>query len=298
MSRLLKFKEWLTIPEAAKQLSLLLEGEEVTEADILELGINKHLKISVHIPHQAYARKGKRVTLSDAKKVDFRPFREIMAHRKGETIDPEDEPEWIYTGIRTGENEVIDFEEEILNISGTWDLLMWGAERLYVEKLFYGLKSETYLDLTNIDGSFIQSYNEQVIFSLQEYFGDFKDYPKENLIQPLNHPNNYCPMDGIPQESFLVVRTEALREFEQRARIASATDEPRSKQEHQLAPKTINDYLRTIRALSNSLIGGLTGKHYSDAQTIATALKGNCPVSEKKLADYLKEASETPPKGK
>lgn len=46
MSKLLKLKKWLTIPEAAERLSTILE-DKVAEADVLQLGLNNHLKLSV-----------------------------------------------------------------------------------------------------------------------------------------------------------------------------------------------------------------------------------------------------------
>lgn len=298
MNKLFKFKEWLTIPEAAKQLSNVLEDDNVSEADILELGLNRHLKISLHIPHHAYACRGKRLPLSLATKVDFSLFKEIMLSKRSpeEAIEHEPKiPEWIYTGIRTGEDEVVEFDRKIESISGTWDLLMWGGERLYVEKMFYALKSDTYLDLMNIDGSFLQTYDEEVVFSLQEYYGDFSDYPKEDLINPRSHPNNYCPMDGIPPDSFLVVRTDALRDFELKIKNSYPENQLQQSTEKQLAAKTENSYLRLIQALAEYATDGLTGKPNKDAGTILAALnsKGiDCPVGDKTLAGYLEKAQQ------
>ena len=46
-SKLFKLKKWLTIPETAKHLSIMF-GEEVQEADVLRLGLDRHLKLSVN----------------------------------------------------------------------------------------------------------------------------------------------------------------------------------------------------------------------------------------------------------
>ena len=40
-------KEWLTVPDAAKRLSVIF-GEEVTEADVLRLALDGHLKLSIY----------------------------------------------------------------------------------------------------------------------------------------------------------------------------------------------------------------------------------------------------------
>jgi len=44
---LFNLKEWLTIPDAARHLSTIFD-ESLTEADILRLGLNGHLKLSVY----------------------------------------------------------------------------------------------------------------------------------------------------------------------------------------------------------------------------------------------------------
>ena len=46
MSKLFKLKEWLTVSEAAKHLSVLF-GEEVAESDLLRLGLDGNLDLSV-----------------------------------------------------------------------------------------------------------------------------------------------------------------------------------------------------------------------------------------------------------
>jgi len=56
-SKLLKLKEWLTVPEAAKYLSTIF-GEEVNEADVLRLALDRHLKLSVLFVNHAHAMRG------------------------------------------------------------------------------------------------------------------------------------------------------------------------------------------------------------------------------------------------
>ncbi len=47
MSKPLKLKEWLTVKDTAKRLSISV-GEDVTEADILRLALDGHLTLSVY----------------------------------------------------------------------------------------------------------------------------------------------------------------------------------------------------------------------------------------------------------
>jgi hypothetical protein len=64
MSKIYKLREWLTVPEAAKQLSISF-GEEVTEADVLRLGLDGRLRLSVYFVNFAKARCGRVVSWED-----------------------------------------------------------------------------------------------------------------------------------------------------------------------------------------------------------------------------------------
>ena len=45
---LYKLREWLTVPDAAAHLSIVF-GEEVTEADVMRLGLDGHLTLSISL---------------------------------------------------------------------------------------------------------------------------------------------------------------------------------------------------------------------------------------------------------
>ena len=70
-SKLFKLKEWLTIPETAKHLSIMF-GEDVTEADVLRLGLDRHLKLSVNFVNHAYAKRGDKFLPFDEWEVKLR----------------------------------------------------------------------------------------------------------------------------------------------------------------------------------------------------------------------------------
>ena len=71
MRKLLKLKEWLTVPDAARHLSILFE-EEVAEADVLRLALDGHLTLSVLFVNHTHARCGSIVPLERAKFSDRR----------------------------------------------------------------------------------------------------------------------------------------------------------------------------------------------------------------------------------
>lgn len=70
-SKLFKLKKWLTIPETAKHLSIMF-GEEVAEADVLRLGLDRHLKLSVNFVNHAYAKRGDKFLPFDEWEEKFR----------------------------------------------------------------------------------------------------------------------------------------------------------------------------------------------------------------------------------
>jgi len=49
MSKLFKLKEWLTLADAARHLSIVF-GEDVSEADLLQLALDRRLDLSVYFP--------------------------------------------------------------------------------------------------------------------------------------------------------------------------------------------------------------------------------------------------------
>jgi hypothetical protein len=46
LSKLPKLKKWLTVPETAKHLSVIL-NDEIVEADVLRLALDGYLKLSI-----------------------------------------------------------------------------------------------------------------------------------------------------------------------------------------------------------------------------------------------------------
>jgi hypothetical protein len=66
VSKLLKLKDWLTIADASRHLSNMLE-EKVSEADVFQLGLDGHLRLSVNLVNHAAVRRARVVPLGQAK---------------------------------------------------------------------------------------------------------------------------------------------------------------------------------------------------------------------------------------
>ena len=69
--KLWKLKEWLTVPEAARHLSIMF-GEDVNEADVLRLALDGHLKLSINFVNGTSARRGGNFLLFEEWEKEFR----------------------------------------------------------------------------------------------------------------------------------------------------------------------------------------------------------------------------------
>jgi hypothetical protein len=204
MSKIYKLREWLTVPEAAKQLSISF-GEEVTEADILRLALEKHLRLSVYFVNKATARVGKYVSWEETEWILFPKLKSPLFSKKrnefksepirdaadenemGEKLlpcplklqalideTPIDERENylpVIRSLRVGDDRFISLSDEVNNIEGVWDLPLFGAESLDVEHKFQNITGGPGVTLIAIDGAFVER-NDGRVFQLQEDYDE------------------------------------------------------------------------------------------------------------------------------
>lgn len=199
MSKLFKLKQWLTLLDTAKYLTSLFE-EEVNEADVLQLVLNGHLKLSVNFVNHAVVRRAKWISIGE--------WDELMELHCTRGIPTEDT-----------QRPVLHYENHVAPISGVWDLAMIGAETLDVQQKYQMITGGMQVKLINIDGTFVSSYDGQ-LYQLQTHYDDnpyanADTQEKERTKKPLYDPDNYFPSGGLPEDCVFVVRTTALREFEQ-----------------------------------------------------------------------------------
>lgn len=248
-SKLFNLKKWLTLPEAARHLSVVCD-ETVTEADILQLALEGHLILSVNLVNHAYVKPGKVVNFDDDKLVES-----LMQGIYPEQLDwcESFQPEKpMLMNLRIGKDRYLKTEEKVVVIEGVWDLPMIGGESIYVQEKYHELIGGPDVELICIDGAYVQGEGE-VICKLQDQFEDddiynpsaarSKQFHRLRRLE-LNKCNNrrkekllalrkeklekltekeerwrkldrYYPAFTLPENSMLVVRTEALRVFEQ-----------------------------------------------------------------------------------
>jgi len=168
----------------------------------------------------------------------------------------------VLDGLKINDSEVLKLEETIVTLNGVYDLPMIGNEQLDVEHEYQSLTAGPAVTLQGLDGAFVKGQDGQLC-QLQESFDDNEyqagsrahlrkleehiardsidsskaqellDQHKEKRKEFLekrkakNDSENYYPAGGLPQDGVLVVRTNALREFEQSINDAPASvDKP------------------------------------------------------------------------
>lgn len=268
MNRLFKLKKWLTLPESARYLALAF-GEEVNESDVLRLALDGHLTLSVNFVNHAEAVRGNVVPLAKAKTVPG-------ICREGE------EPYEVVLALRLNDDDFLELEEKVTTLDGVWDLPLIGNETLDVEHQYQQLTDGPAVTLQGLDGAFVKGLDGQ-LFQLQESYDEneyqvgsdahlrkLKERIALESIEPSkakelldqqqaerkkylarkranrdagNDAQNYYPAGGLPDDSVLVVRTEALREFE-----ASISEGP-AQVEKPLTTNERNTLLTIIAAL-------------------------------------------------
>lgn len=184
LSKLLKLKEWLTVEEASKRLSITA-GEEVTEADVLRLALDGHLTLSVYFVNHATARMGKFVPLNETKWFFAPPLfhlsgglsltEETVSHYpnhlqqlwRDTPLDQRKDCVPLLASLATEDNRFINLEEEVTTLTGVWDLPFVGCERLDVEHAYQLLTGGPEVTLEGLDGAFV-SRDEATVCQLQE----------------------------------------------------------------------------------------------------------------------------------
>ena len=255
--KLFALKEWLTVPDAARHLSIIF-GEEVSEADVYRLALDGHLTLSVNFVNQTSARRGKAILIEDAQ------YREVSAlalklfpikNHRGERVE-------IMVGINLDGQRVLELEDVVITLTGVYDLLMLGNERNEMEHVFQMLTDGPAITLSSLVGTFVMS-DKATMFQLQEridsieldlesqaQFDAFKalldaapkkaESQKEQVFlipqgeeqekscigetnpwESKQNSDNYYPAGGLPSNSVIVVRTDALRELEKSLDSAS-----------------------------------------------------------------------------
>jgi len=200
LSKLLKLKKWLTIPEAAKQLTGVC-GEEVTENDILRFALDGHLRLSVVLVNSIPARVGHMVVVNE-QDYDLAIENGTLPNKLGDDMMLHWEADKKIIFIQF-------FKDEYMPISGIWDISMVFGGSLLIEREYQKFSGCPTFELTwKIEdlgvGVVLVGDDGNTVCQLQNRCNS----PESNISI------SYSPVTAFPEGSMLIVRIEAFREFE------------------------------------------------------------------------------------
>lgn len=245
MGTLFKLKEWLTVAETARHLSIVF-SEDVSEADVLRLALEGHLRLSVYFVNYAKARRGQVVDYDHAEWGEFPA--DLAARFPNVPDEAKGKPLPYMRSLNIDGKRFLNLSDEVTTLRGVWDLPMIGTERLDIEHTYQNLTGGPDVTLEGLDGAFVEGQDGQIC-QLQESFEDneyqagsnaqleklrekiadsgleepevaallerHKEDRKVFLEQKRQRSSaNYYPAGGLPKDSVLVVRVAALQEFE------------------------------------------------------------------------------------
>jgi len=308
VSKLFKLKEWLTMSDTARYLSISF-GEDVSEADVLRLALDGRLKLSVNFVNPVVARSGKIIPINEAEYTD-------VPSLDGKGVVR------CYDGVTLYKDGVISRViklDEMVRLRGIYDVPMIGADHLDLENTYQKLTSGIGISRVSLDGPFVEG-TDGTVFQLQTSFEDVACYAGTSAqLKKLNQQiadNNigvdaaeemlrtykvdreaflkqiksepaskgYFPSDGLPDDAVLIVRTKALVEFE------SWISESEGEIEKPLSDSERDSLLKLVIGMAIKGYGyNPTAKKNSSVADIANdlALLG-LPLGDDTVRKYLK----------
>jgi hypothetical protein len=297
LNKLFKFKEYLTLEQAAEYLTTILE-EPVSVADVLQLALDKHITLSVHFVNHATARPGKIVTYTVQEIAEFATARDyvedlnwledltaVFDAKAASRPCPDPIPK-IMCSQRLGESQWLTFTDKVVTLSGIWDLPMIGNEVHDVEFEFQALTGGPEVGLINIDGTFVVRQDGSACKLLQK-----NDESDKSAMRRERVLDDYFPAGGLPEDAVLVVRPSALKALEMRL-----TDTPETADVAAMGTREKRTNLVIIAALCKA--ANIDRKAPGAAKKIEalTELLG-AKVSEEtiknKILDHIEEAIES-----
>lgn len=201
MKKLLRLKKWLTISEAARYLSSII-SEEISEADIFRLALDRELVLSVYFVSNAEGKIGRAVSREFARKVPGIPVKGVPPYE-------------VTLGQPLNDTEVLEFEDPVrfLDSGLIFDMPMIGGERINCEQEYQRLTGGPDVDLTNIDGVFLHvEENNQYVQLYERYLPKAKEGDKRNNWER-KEDTWEIPLGRMPDEAVFVVKIKALTQL-------------------------------------------------------------------------------------
>lgn len=170
MGKIFNLKEWLTVADAARHLSIVF-GEEISEADVFQLGLDGHLRLSVYFVNGMTVQSGDEVRYDEAalksayasgqypKELQWAelPSHIWMAELYPDwPIDENAKTTMSLWSPRIDEGRFWNPSGEVSCIEGVWDLPMIGAEKYQIKHLYFQGTDGTYVEPQNFNSTFLE----------------------------------------------------------------------------------------------------------------------------------------------
>ncbi len=275
MSKLLELKKWLTVPEAAERLSTIFK-DKVTEADVFRLALDGHLVLSINLVNGAHANLGR---LIDEANVEWKEvttwsggtirlpmgvfdigegrFVELNSQEITTIWGVWDLPRWDgllnfaqdieakYQAMVGGPEIKYDvlMEPYLEQPDGTWCRLMVHRREISVEdwKL-----TEAFLEavpkMIRASDEYLKQHPE-VRDDAHNADIDFFRTLVADRGSKHRRAMEFVERDSLPDDAMFVIRTEALRDFEQRL----------ADQEEQAEQEPVEDTDKKMAAMFDSV---------------------------------------------
>lgn len=197
MNKIYEDMDWLPVEKAAEYLAHKTKSN-ISDIDVLRLCLFGKLKVSVYFSGSVPVTHGKLIYATDVK---------LNKAIESRNETGEDMPVFA--------NKHLIFEPDdyiIRELNGIQDLSMAGEEGWLVDQEYRKRAALPSAPKPNYQLVFLSAPNHE--YDYQLYTCQPEAYLKHNNIQPNIHSiDNYAAALSLPEDSFLVIRTQALKEY-------------------------------------------------------------------------------------
>jgi hypothetical protein len=281
MSKLIKFKKWLTIEDAASYLSTKL-NEPINACDLLQLGLDGFLTISVNLLNAMYVRCGKAIPNTGN----------------------------ISGGFPFNGKDLLVFDSRIEMITGIYDLPMIAGEIQDCNHKIQKIAGGPLVGGGDPRGAFLKSPTSESYYQRMDYIeqtdkqnGYFANRHKPELwdwtprlFDDVNL-EHYVEQGGVllavpSRQDVFVIRTDALFQFEQsQTRVSEAVEKPLSTRERDNLLKTIGGMLALMLDKRPETVKAKTRNQSEIILALVAAYGDKDGISERKLQERFAEGN-------
>jgi hypothetical protein len=262
---------WVSVRDAAHRSST--DDQKVAEKDLLQMGLDGELTLSVKFVDQGLGRLGRLV-------------------KREETTSPPKQIGQPSSRVKVSEHHDLVFDEDTpTTIRGLWDLAMKGDERQEVIRRLRRITSGPARPASDYSSGPTGSLPLRRVFLLNRPDGTWCQLYR---LVPDGHVTLPSPANRLPDDAHLVVRTSAIDDL--KARMSASSSHDRVKPgvlDKPLGERERVSLYRIVRALAKA--AGIDIAKHSKAGEIISAMtdetKGE-KVAPRTVAHHLKKIHE------